>query len=337
VLDSPYERLYGKLLPVKLAVVIPICNEQDNLLELHHRLTAVFDRLDHVTWQVIYVDDGSRDDSVKIILDQNKKDPRFTLLQLSRNFGPYPALSAGLAHADADAVITMDGDLQDPPEIIPDLVGSWKDGAQVVLALRRSRQERGVRRLGLDLFHRLFRMLNDFEIPANAGIFGLFDRQAVQEFNNLQEKNRFVPGLRCWIGFEQRVVYYDRQERAGGESKQNLYRLVRLALDAIFSFSYKPLRLMTLAGIFVSAVGFFLAAGYALRRLLGIDQAPVGFTTLVTLLLFIGGIQLIAIGLLGEYLRRIYDEVKRRPLYIVKQRYGVDRPQHSGRGRAGEP
>lgn len=314
---------------MKLAVVIPIYNEQENLPELFRRLTDVCDRLDGVNWRVIYVDDGSRDDSVRIILEQNKRDPRFTLLQLSRNFGPYPALSAGLAHADADAVVTMDGDLQDPPEAIPDLLASWRSGAQVVLAVRRSRQERGIRRFGLDLFHKLFGLLNDFRIPANAGIFGLFDRQAVQEFNNLPEKNRFVPGMRCWIGFDQRTVYYDRRERAGGEPKQNLDRLVRLALDAIFSFSYKPLRVMTVAGVFISTVGFFLAAGYVLKRLFGIEQAPVGFTTLVTLLLFLGGIQLIAIGLLGEYLGRIYDEVKQRPLYIVMRRVGVSPPEAS--------
>lgn len=312
---------------MKLAVVIPIYNEQENLPELFRRLTDVCDRLDGVNWRVLYVDDGSRDDSVRIILEQNKRDPRFTLLQLSRNFGPYPALSAGLAHADADAVVTMDGDLQDPPEAIPDLLASWRSGAQVVLAARRSRRERGIRRFGLDLFHTLFGLLNDFRIPANAGIFGLFDRQAVREFNNLPEKNRFVPGMRCWIGFDQRTVYYDRLERAGGEPKQKLDRLVRLALDAIFSFSYKPLRLMTITGVFISTLGFFLAAGYVLKRLFGVEQAPVGFTTLVTLLLFLGGIQLIAIGLLGEYLGRIYDEVKQRPLYIVMRRVGVSPPE----------
>jgi len=236
------------------------------------------------------------------------------------------ALSAGLAHADADVVITMDGDLQDPPEVIPDLLAAWQSGAQVVFANRRTRQERGLRRLGIEAFHKLFALMNDFNMAANSGIFGLLDRQAVGEFNNLLERNRFVPGLRWWIGFEQRTIHYDRRDRAAGESKQSLDRLLRLGLDAIFSFSYKPLRVMVIMGFCVSTVGAFLTAGYVIKRLLGVEQAPIGFTTLVTLILFLGGIQLLAIGLLGEYLGRIYDEVKQRPLYIVKRRTGVGLP-----------
>jgi len=308
---------------VKLTVVIPIYNEQENLPELSRRLTVVLDRVENVNWQVIYVDDASRDDSVKIILEQNKKDPRFALVQLSRNFGQHPAISAGLAHADADAVITMDGDLQDPPEVIPDLLACWRDGGQVVLAVRRSRQERGLRRMGFEAFHKLFDWLSDVRMPAHTGIFGLLDRLALRELNSLVEKNRYVPGLRGWIGFDQRTVYYDRQDRANGAPKQSFGRLVRLALDSIFSFSYKPLRLMTVAGVCTSAAGFALAGLYVAKRLLGLETAPTGFTTLVTLVLFLGGIQLIAIGVLGEYLRRIYDEVKQRPLYIVKRRTGV--------------
>ena len=313
-------------MPTTLAIVIPVYNEQGNLPELRRRLTEVCDGLEGFAWQVIYVDDGSRDGSVKMMLEQNKDDPRFTLLQLSRNFGPYPALSAGLAHADADVVITMDGDLQDPPEVIPDLLAAWQSGAQVVFANRRTRQERGLRRLGIEAFHKLFALMNDFNMAANSGIFGLLDRQAVGEFNNLLERNRFVPGLRWWIGFEQRTIHYDRRDRAAGESKQSLDRLLRLGLDAIFSFSYKPLRLMVIMGFCISTVGAFLTAGYVIKRLVGVEQAPIGFTTLVTLILFLGGIQLLAIGLLGEYLGRIYDEVKQRPLYIVKRRTGVGLP-----------
>lgn len=310
-------------MPTTLAVVIPIYNEQENLPELRRRLTDVCGGLEGFAWQVIYVDDGSRDESVKIMLEHIKEDPRFSLLQLSRNFGPYPALSAGLAYADADVVITMDGDLQDPPEVIPELLAAWRVGAQVVFANRRTRQERGLRRFGVEAFHRLFALLNDFNMAANSGIFGLLDRQAVREFNTLLERNRFVPGLRWWIGFEQRTIYYDRQDRAAGEPKQSLDRLLRLGLDAIFSFSYKPLRLMVVTGFCISAVGAFLAAGYVVKRLFSVEQAPIGFTTLVTLILFLGGVQLLAIGLLGEYLGRIYDEVKQRPLYIVKRRTGV--------------
>jgi dolichol-phosphate mannosyltransferase len=316
---------------MKLAVVVPIYNEEDTLKELSRRLAEACNRIEGARWQVIYVDDGSTDGSTRIITDLHRADPRFTLLQLSRNFGPYPALSAGLAHADADAVVTIDGDLQDPPEVIPDLVACWRSGGQVILAARRSRRDRGIRRLGAELFHRIFGALNDFHVPANTGIFGLLDRQAVEQFNRLPERNRYVPGLRYWIGFDRRVVYYDRQDRAHGAPKQSLRRLIHLALDSIFSFSYKPLKLMMVAGVCISSVAFLVAVMYMAKRLLGYETAPLGFTTLVTLIGFLGGIQLIAIGLIGEYLGRIYDEVKQRPLYIIKRRLGVAPSHDSGR------
>lgn len=322
---------------MKLAVVVPIYNEEDNLPELSRRLADACGRIEGAQWQVIYVDDGSTDKSVAIVMEQHRADPRFTLLQLSRNFGPYPALSAGLAHADADAVVTIDGDLQDPPEVIPDLVACWRSGGQVILAARRSRQDRGIRRIGAEVFHKIFGVLNDFHVPANTGIFGLLDRQAVEQFNRLPERNRYVPGLRYWIGFDRRVVYYDRLDRAHGAPKQSLRRLIHLALDSIFSFSYKPLKLMMVAGVGISSVAFLVAVMYMAKRLLGYETAPLGFTTLVTLIGFLGGIQLIAIGLIGEYLGRIYDEVKQRPLYIIKQRLGFAPSQDSARERRVDP
>jgi dolichol-phosphate mannosyltransferase len=295
----------------------------------------MFDRLTEFEFQVLYVNDGSSDGSLAKMLDQKRQDPRFAVLDLSRNFGHQAAITAGLAHAKGDAVILMDGDLQDPPEVIADLIAAWRDGGQVVLAQRRSRGERGVRRLGIELFHRLFKWISEYPIPAQAGIFGLLDRQAVAELNRLTELNRFLPGLRAWIGFDQRVVSYDRPGRSSGAPKQSLKRLARYAFDGVFSFSYKPLRLMSWLGLLVSGCGFVLALVFVSRRLLGVETAQTGFTTLVTLVLFLGGIQLIAIGLLGEYLGRIYDEVKGRPLYIVKRQYGLQ-PQHGvdGHGTA---
>jgi glycosyltransferase involved in cell wall biosynthesis len=311
---------------VKLAIVIPIYNEEETLPELYRRVREVCDRLDDCTWQIIYVNDGSSDRSVEIILEQRAQDARVALVDLSRNFGHQAAISAGLAHADADAVVLMDGDLQDPPEVIPDLVACWQDGGEVVRPERRSRQDRGLRRVGFDLFHCLFSFISDSQLAMNTGIFSLLDRKAVHEFNLLPEKNRFIPGLRSWIGFEQRTVFYDRQARTAGRPKQTWRRLTRYAMDAVFSFSYKPLRLMTAIGICVSAAGFLLACVFIVRRLTGAEIAQTGFTTLVTLILFLGGIQLIAVGLLGEYLGRIYDEVKRRPLFIVRRRLGVEPP-----------
>ena len=307
---------------MKLSVVIPIYNEEENLAELYRRLRLVCEGLDNVNWQVIYVNDGSKDRSLEIMRQQSREDPRFCIVDLSRNFGHQAAISAGLAQADGDAVISMDGDLQDPPEVIPDMLARWQAGDQVVRAERRSRKESGIRRIGFDAFHRIFNWISDFPIPSQSGIFGLMDRTALEELNRFTEKNRFFPGLRSWVGFSQGVVYYDRQERAAGMPKQSFGRLIRYALDAIFSFSYKPLRIMTMAGAVISAAGFVLACIFVIKRLIGIEIAQTGFTTLVTLVLFLGGVQLIAIGLLGEYLARIYDEVKQRPLYIVKERYG---------------
>ena len=183
------------------------------------------------------------------------------------------------------------------------------------------------------LFHRLFGWLADFPIPAHVGVFGLLDRKALDELNRLHEKNRFLPGLRSWVGFEQRVVHYDRGARASGQPKQSFGRLLHYALNGIFSFSYKPLRLMVLAGSVICVLGFVLAARFVIRRLAGVEQAQMGFTTLVTLVLFMGGVQLVSIGLLGEYLARIYDEVKARPLFIVRRRYpdGSERPGNQAR------
>ena len=308
---------------MKLDIVIPIYNEQENLHELFDRLQKVGDTLKGVSWRVIYVNDGSRDASLEMMLRQAEKDPRFHILDLSRNFGHQAAITAGLGQATGDAVVLMDGDLQDPPELIPELLKKWQEGAQVVRAERKSRKEKGVRRVGFELFHKVFKWISDFPIPAQSGIFGLMDRLVVKELNKFPEKNRFFPGLRSWVGFSHAVVSYDRQERAAGEPKQSLKRLIRYALDAVFSFSYKPLRIMTGLGLIISISGFILAMFFAVRRIIGVEVAATGFTTLVTLILFLGGVQLVAVGLLGEYLARIYDEVKQRPLFIVKRRHGL--------------
>jgi glycosyltransferase involved in cell wall biosynthesis len=317
---------------LKLDIIIPVYNEEENLGELHRRLRDVCSRIEGCDWQVLYVNDGSADRSLSIMLEQHQTDPRFKILDLSRNFGHQAAITAGLMQSSGDAVVFMDGDLQDPPEVIPNLLEAWRRGAQIVRAQRRSRKESGLRRVGFDAFHRLFKWISDFPIPAQTGIFGLVGKQALEELKKLNEKNRFFPGLRSWVGFEQSIVYYDRQERAGGEPKQSFKRLIKYALDAIFSFSYKPLKLMTVSGVVVSAAGFLLACVFMIKRITGIETAQTGFTTLVTLILFLGGVQLIAVGILGEYLARIYDEVKQRPLYIVKGFYGHD----CGKGSEGE-
>ena len=302
-----------------IAVVIPVFNEEAVLPELCARLTAVFDAQRDCSWHAILVDDGSRDSSAVFIRAQSNRDSRFELVELSRNFGFQSALSAGLARAtDADAVVTLDADLQDPPEVIPALVAAWRGGAGVVRATRRSRAESGLRRAGFDLFHAFYGRLTDYPIQPNSGTFGLLGRPAVEAFNHLPERHRFFPGLRAWIGFPTVDVPYDRQERAAGKTQQSFRRLLRYAMDGLFSFSYLPLRLLTVSGLFVAAIGFAVGLFFAVRRIMGVETAEQGFTTLVTLLLFLGGVQLIGIGVLGEYLGRVYDEVKRRPNYILK-------------------
>lgn len=303
-----------------IAVVLPVFNEEAVLPELFARLTALFDREREYTWRAVLVDDGSRDRSAALISAQSARDSRFVLLELSRNFGFQSALSAGLAHAaDADAVVTMDADLQDPPETIPVLVAAWRNGAEVAKAVRRTRAERGLRRIGLDLFHLCYGRLTDYPIEPNSGTFGLLGRDAVAAFNQLPERHRFFPGLRAWIGFNVVEVFYDRQARAAGKPQQTFRRLARYALDGLFSFSHLPLRLVTYSGMFVAGVGFAIGVFFAVRRILGVETAATGFTTLVTLILFIGGVQLIGIGVLGEYLGRVYDEVKQRPHYVLKR------------------
>lgn len=306
------------LLP-SIAIVVPVFNEEPVLPELLSRLGVVCDGLPEFGWRLIFVDDGSRDRSAEILRVQAQRDARLTVIELSRNFGHQAALAAGLASAaGSTAAITMDADLQDPPELIPDLLTEWRKGAEVVLAVRRSRQESGLRRMGFDFFHFLFRRLSDFPIRSNTGTFGLLDASALDAYNRLPERHRFFPGLRAWVGFPTAEVWYDRQERAAGKPTQTWQKLVRYSLDAIFSFSRFPLRLLTYSGLFISCCGFALGLYFVCKRLLGIETASTGFTTLVSLIVFLGGIQLIGIGILGEYLGRIYDEAKQRPLYVLK-------------------
>lgn len=306
--------------PPLIEVVVPVYNEAAVIPELLTRLAALFDSQPSCHWRAILVDDGSADSSCALIAARVASDERFVLVQLSRNFGHQSALTAGLARATGSAaVVTMDADLQDPPELIPQLVERWREGADVVRAVRRSRAETGLRRIGFALFHRFFRTLSDFPIEPNTGTFGLLSREAVTAFQNLPERHRFFPGLRAWIGFATADVTYDRQERAAGQPQQTLARLARYALDGVFSFSHLPLRLLTYAGMFIAFIGFSVGLFFAIRRILDVETAEQGFTTLVTLLLFLGGVQLIGIGVLGEYLGRVYDEVKQRPNFVVKR------------------
>ncbi|HYE17131.1 MAG TPA: glycosyltransferase family 2 protein [Tepidisphaeraceae bacterium] len=308
-----------------ISVVVPVFNEEENLPELIRRTTVALEGTGE-SWEMVLVDDGSRDGSAGLIRAAHGADPRVKLVALSRNFGHQPAITAGVRHARGAAVILMDADLQDPPEVIPAMVGKWRgERFDVVMARRRSRADaRGARGFGFRLFYPLLRRLADLPEAPDAGIFGLMDRKVVAEFNRLPERNRFIPGLRVWLGFKQGEVEYDRADRAAGEPKQTLGRLIKYAIDGMLSFSTRPLRVATWMGFLCAVVGFGTAIFFVFRRLFFNDPAFTGFTTLLVMMMFIGGIQLIAVGILGEYLGRVYEEVKQRPLYVVGETVGVE-------------
>ena len=327
-----------------ISVVTPIYNEEETIDELHRQVSAVLDSTGR-PWEIVYVNDGGRDRSLELLLEKRKADPRIVVVELSRNWGHQPALSAGLAVARGDAVVLMDGDLQDPPAVIPRMIAAWEKGAKVVVAERAKRAETGWRSIVFPLFYRVLGFLSDYPIPLNAGIFGLLDRQAVDAINRLSESNRYLPGLRSWIGFPTAVVRYDRAKRAAGEPKQTLFRLVRYALDAIFSFSYKPLRLSLVLGLLTATFAALYGVTLLIARLLnlGMFGQPVvpGYTSTIVSILFLGGVQLICVGLLGEYIGRVYDEVKRRPLYLIHQIHrdgeSTDDPWQAPADRAHDP
>ncbi len=307
--------------PQQLDVVIPVFNELEIMDQLYQRVSTACQKTGLLS-RIIFVDDGSSDGTpqwiVENALSECNCDVAVELIQLSRNFGQPAAILAGLNSCDADCVVLMDGDLQDPPELIPQMVRRWQAGDEVVIAQRSTRRESFWRGLGFKAFHRIFRYLSDSNIPPNTGTFCLMSRRAVAAVCNLPESHRFFPGLRAWIGFPQSNIVFERPERAGGTPKQTFSRLFRYAMDAIFGYSLKPLRLLTGAGTLICLTSFALASWFILKRLMGWESASLGFTTLTCAVFGLGGFQLIGMGILGEYIGRIYDEVKSRPPYVFR-------------------
>lgn len=313
-----------------VSIVIPIYNEEEIIHILH---SAIVKSMESVSepWEVVYVNDGSRDNSLELLRTLQAEDHHVVVVELSRNWGHMGALWAGLKTASGDAIILMDGDLQDPPEVLPEMIAAWRNGAQVVTTVRKSREEsRKVLAFMFPLFYRVLGALSDFPIPLNSGIFGLLDRQAVDSINALREGNRYLPGLRAWVGYKTAIVYYDRQDRVGGEGKLTFLSRIKYAMDAITSFSYKPLRLsFALSGCAIAAAA--VLGIYAL-----VSNGPA--TTILACAMcasvaFMGSILLLCIGILGEYLGRIYDEVRGRPLSIINQVYRADDIFQQAHGR----
>ena len=299
------------------SIVAPVFNEEQTLPHFYKRIITVMEQVAE-PFELLLINDGSRDASLQIMQNLHEHDPRVRVVDFSRNFGHQVAISAGLDYAQGDAVIILDADLQDPPEVIPELIARWKDGAEVVYAQRSKRLgETGFKLITAKLFYHLVERITSIDIPRDTGDFRLLDRKVVETLVKMREQHRFMRGLSAWVGFRQEAVPYERQERLAGTTKYPLYKMIRFSLDAITGFSHVPLQLATTFGFLLagaSLIGIVIAV--ILRVFTG---AIVGQASTLILVLFLGGVQLIFLGILGEYLGRIYDEVRARPLYIVRK------------------
>jgi len=307
-----------------ISIVIPCFNEEQSLPVLYRELTTAFATRPALNYELLLVDDGSDDGTSKILESLAATDRRLRVITLTRNFGHQPAISAGLEYASGDAVILADADLQDPPEVMLQMIDRWREGADVVYAVRARRYSSVAKRAAYHLFYRLLNSIAEVDIPPDAGDFSLLDRKVVNVINALPEHNRFVRGLRAWVGYTQAALPYDRPGRRYGETKYSLGRLSRLAFDGIFDFSTRPLTIIFVLGLTSSALSLLGFIFFLAHRLIGFkvfghspEEVP-GITSVILAVFFFGGVQLLAVGVVGEYIGRIYREVKRRPTFIVK-------------------
>ncbi len=315
---------------VMISVVIPVYNEEETLRPLVARLTETLEAIEE-DYEVIFVDDGSRDSSPALLAEFHGANPKIKYVTLSRNFGHQVAISCGIDYASGAAVIAMDGDLQDPPEVLPGMISKWREGFEVVYAVRRRRKENIAKRAAYTAFYRLLSAVSYLDIPLDSGDFSLMDARVVEELKAMPERNRFVRGLRTWVGFKQTGYEYERSSRFAGESKYNFARLMRLAFDGLVSYSFVPLRMVSNFGLAVSFFAFLYMAYLIFARVLG-NVVIQGWLSTVAIVLFLGGIQLLSLGIIGEYIGRIFDEVKQRPHYVVRAVNGLPQspPGHRG-------
>jgi polyisoprenyl-phosphate glycosyltransferase len=301
-----------------ISVVLPVFDEESTLPALHRRLSQVLSSTG-LSYEIILVNDGSRDGSWARMLELGSSDPHVCAINLSRNFGHQIAITAGIDVSRGDAVIVMDSDLQDPPELIPDMYAKHLEGFDVVYAQRRTRDgETWFKNFTAKIFYRVIRRMATIDIPVDTGDFRLMSRRVVEDLKRLQERHRFVRGLVTWVGYNQTPLLYDRAPRSGGATKYPLGRMIRFALDGFTGFSSQPLRLATHVGAFFAFASLALMVGLTIYKLAGGQGIVTGWTSIVVAVLFLGGVQLLAIGILGEYIGRIYEEVKARPLYLVR-------------------
>jgi glycosyltransferase involved in cell wall biosynthesis len=278
-------------------------------------------------YEVVCVNDGSTDRTLELLESARARDPRIKIVDLARNFGKDLAMTAGIDHASGDAIIPLDADLQDPPELIPDLVAKWREGNDMVVAVRRDRRgDSFIKRLSANLFYRAIGRMSDVPIPANAGDYRIMDRRVIDALKSMPERNRFMKGIFAWVGFKQASIVFDRPARVAGSSKWSFWKLWNFALDGIFSFSTLPLRIWTYFGAVIAVIALGYAVLIAVRTLvLGVDVP--GYASIMVILLFFSGLNMIGLGIIGEYLGRVFIEVKQRPLYLVRHAIGFDQPE----------
>lgn len=326
-----------------LSVVVPCFNDESVIALTHDRLLKALGTQDSFDLEVIYVDDGSKDKTYPILAGFSEKDKRITVVSLARNFGQQSATTAGLEYAKGDAVAIMDSDLQDPPEVILKMMDKWREGYEVVYGVRKKRKEPLLKRICYNAFYKIMRNLANIEIPLDSGDFSVIDRSVVNILNSLPEKNRFIRGLRAWCGFSQYGLPYERDSRAAGESQYSLRKTIKLAMDGFFNFSVRPLSLITMVGIFASLLSFALMIFFILHRIIGFHvfgYAPSdvpGFTSVILSILFFSGVQLISVGILGEYIGRLYEETKNRPVYLANKVHSSAYNAHAGIGSQSPP
>lgn len=305
----------------ELSIVIPMRNEEEVLDRLFATLERVLED-NQISYEIVCVNDGSSDRTLELLLRHRRRNPAIVVLDLSRNFGKEVALAAGLNHAEGRAVIPLDADLQDPPELIPEFLDAWRRGAEVVVGVRRSRPgDSWAKRKTAAAFYRLYNLLCDIDMPANAGDFRLMDRKVVEALKRIGERNRFNKGLFAWVGFRQKRIEYDRPERVAGTTKWNYWKLWNFALDGLTAFTTAPLRLWSYVGAAISALAILYAIFIVIRAIAGGADLP-GYSSLMAAILFLGGVQLISLGIIGEYLGRLFLEAKGRPLYVLRDIHG---------------
>ncbi len=306
------------------SIIAPVHNEEPVLEELHRRIAEVMEQTGE-PWELVLVDDGSTDKSAELIAQLHQKDERVKGLSLSRNYQFQIAVTAGLDHCRGDAVILIDADLQDPPELILEMIAKWREGYDVVYGVRQDREgETWFKKATAKAFYRLINSITHIDIPVDTGDFRLMDRRVVEAISRMPERNRFLRGMVSWVGFKQTGVYYKREPRYAGATKFTVRKMTRFAMDAITGFSYAPLQLATWIGFFVAILSVLAIVVVILLRLFGPSDPLLGQATTLVTVLFLGSVQLISLGIIGEYLGRIYDEVKGRPLYLIDQSWGVD-------------